>query len=162
MAEPRPLTVTPPLPTSEQPHITWGRLYGCTRGLAIARAAAAASGLSVVVAADTHSARQLEAELEFFNPAQAGRVLIFPDWETLPYDVFSPHEDIVSQRLETLYNLPALGSGVLIVPVTTLMQRLAPRSFLDQNSLMLAQGQRLERESMRHRMEDAGYSYVSQ
>jgi transcription-repair coupling factor (superfamily II helicase) len=151
--------LTPLVPTVKHRRVNWGRLYGASRGLAIAAAQARHQGLSVVLTPDVHTATYLEQEIRFFGSAE---VLAFPDWETLPYDVFSPYEDIVSQRLQTLYRLPSLTDGVLIVPVITLMQRLAPRSFLDQHSLVLRQGERLDRESFRVRLEAAGYSYVSQ
>ncbi|HKH20145.1 MAG TPA: transcription-repair coupling factor, partial [Gammaproteobacteria bacterium] len=151
--------LTPLVPTVKHRRVNWGQLYGASRGLAIAAAQARHQGLSVVLTPDVHTATYLEQELRFFGSAE---VLAFPDWETLPYDVFSPYEDIVSQRLQTLYRLPSLTDGVLIVPVVTLMQRLAPRSFLDQHSLMLKQGERLDRESLRVRLEAAGYSYISQ
>ena len=85
-----------------------------------------------------------------------------PDWETLPYDVFSPHQDIVSQRLATLYRLPQRRRGVLVVPVATLMQRLAPRGYLDRYALLLKVGERLDSEDFRRRLEAAGYVCVSQ
>jgi transcription-repair coupling factor (superfamily II helicase) len=150
----------PQLPTTSYPWVTWGRLYGSSRGLAIAAAQAQHPGLTVVLAPDAQTAGRLEQEVRFF--ANQAEVLLFPDWETLPYDVFSPYEDIISQRLETLYRLPSLSKGVLIVPVATLMQRLAPRSFLDQQSLILNRGQQLNRELLRERLTDAGYTYVSQ
>ena len=86
----------------------------------------------------------------------------FPDWETLPYDVFSPHQDIISERLATLGRLASLGRGVLIVPVTTLMVRIGPREYLDANSLALGEGDTLDLTDMRRRLELAGYRYVSQ
>ncbi|MGH8503533.1 MAG: transcription-repair coupling factor [Gammaproteobacteria bacterium] len=150
----------PLLPNRPNPRVTWGRLYGSSRGLAIARAQAKHRGLTVVLAPDAHAAEVLEQELRFFG--DRAEILLFPDWETLPYDVFSPYEDIISQRLETLYRLPSLDCGVLIVPVATLMQRLAPRSFLQQHSLMMARGQRLDREQLRARLQTVGYTYVSQ
>jgi transcription-repair coupling factor (superfamily II helicase) len=150
----------PLLPTPSNTRVIWGRLYGSSRGLAIACAQAQHPGLTVVLAPDAQTAARLEQEIRFFTDQT--EVLLFPDWETLPYDVFSPYEDIVSQRLETLYRLPSLTTGVLIVPVATLMQRLAPRSFLDGHSLMLSRGERLDRDALRARLEAAGYSYVSQ
>ncbi|MFX8868133.1 hypothetical protein ABTM84_19360, partial [Acinetobacter baumannii] len=71
-------------------------------------------------------------------------VLPFPDWETLPYDRFSPHPDIVSQRLATLNRLPALKRGIVVVPVQTLMQRLAPRRHVVGGSFDVKVGQRLD------------------
>jgi transcription-repair coupling factor (superfamily II helicase) len=91
-----------------------------------------------------------------------GSILAFPDWETLPYDVFSPHQDIVSQRLAALYRLPQQRRGVLVAPVATLMQRLAPRDYLDRYALLLKVGERLHLEPFRQRLEASGYVCVSQ
>ncbi|HDO33735.1 MAG TPA: hypothetical protein ENH08_01285, partial [Chromatiales bacterium] len=88
--------------------------------MALAAAAARAGRPILAVVADTPAAQRLEAELRFFSAAGDLPVLTFPDWETLPYDAFSPHQDIVSQRLATLYRLPELTGGVLIVPAPTL------------------------------------------
>ncbi|MCF8014692.1 MAG: hypothetical protein K9L65_03155, partial [Chromatiaceae bacterium] len=89
-------------------------------------------------------------------------VLSFPDWETLPYDVFSPLPELVSERLLTLHRLPQLKRGVLVVPVATLMQRLPPPDFVDGQSLVLAAGDRLDLDRTRERLTRAGYQYVSQ
>ena len=89
-------------------------------------------------------------------------LLGFPDWETLPYDVFSPLPELVSERLLTLHRLPDLKRGVLVVPVATLMQRLPPRDYVDGHSLVLAVGDRLDLDATRRRLERAGYSCVSQ
>ncbi|MBK5939420.1 transcription-repair coupling factor [Halochromatium roseum] len=93
---------------------------------------------------------------------QAVPVLSFPDWETLPYDVFSPLPELVSERLLTLHRLPRLARGVLVVPVATLMQRLPPPDFVDGQSLVLAAGDRLNLEHTRERLTRAGYQCVSQ
>lgn len=87
-------------------------------------------------------------------------MLHFPDWETLPYDLFSPHQDIISQRIASLYRLPELEHGVLVVPITTALHRLAPTSFLLGSSLVLDVGQKLDVEAMRTRLEASGYRYV--
>ena len=128
--------------------------------MAVASAAAQHAGLLVVVARDTFAAQALEAELRVF--ARDLAVLHFPDWETLPYDVFSPHQDIVSQRVATLYRLPGTARGVLIVPVATLMQRLAPVSFVSGNALQVKLGQRLDLDAEKRRLEAAGYRHVPQ
>ncbi|NOX44020.1 MAG: transcription-repair coupling factor [Gammaproteobacteria bacterium] len=143
-------------------HTDWGQLYGCSYGLVIKEVSEKHDGPLIVITADTTSAARLEYELRFFLGHQSSHsYLTFPDWETLPYDNFSPHQDIVSNRLATLYRLPELTNGILIVPITTLMTRLAPRSFLDSNSLMLDVGQTLDIEQMRTRLEAAGYQCVS-
>jgi len=68
-------------------------------------------------------------------------LLHFPDWETLPYDVFSPHQDIISNRLTTLYHLPNMEYGVLVLPVSVLMHRLAPTDYVRGESLLITTGQ---------------------
>ncbi|HWQ95252.1 MAG TPA: transcription-repair coupling factor, partial [Gammaproteobacteria bacterium] len=141
----------------------WGQLYGSSYGLALAAAARRHAGPLLVVTEDTLAAQRLEYELRFYigaNPSLP--VLSFPDWETLPYDNFSPHQDIVSQRLEALYRLPGLQRGVLIVPLTTLMLRLVPQNYLTANSLLLEVGERLDLTALRKRLESSGYQYVSQ
>ena len=141
----------------------WGRLYGSSFGLVISQAASEEPGIVLVVTPDTPSATRLEDELQFYNRGQeAVPILTFPDWETLPYDTFSPYQDIISERLATLYQLPALKRGILILPVATLMHRIAPRDYIEGSSLMLDVGDRLELEKMRHRLESNGYRCVSQ
>jgi len=114
----------------------------------------------VVVTRDTQRAQALETELGVF----AGNlpVLQFPDWETLPYDAFSPHPEIVSQRIATLYRLPGVKRGVLVVPVATLMQRIAPRSHITGSGLMLSKGQKLDLASEQRRLQASGYHHVPQ
>lgn len=80
-------------------------------------------------------------------------VMGLADWETLPYDSFSPHQDIISSRLATLYQLPTMQRGVLIVPVSTLMQRVCPHSFLHGHALVMKKGQRLSRDALRDQLE---------
>ena len=122
-------------------------------------AAQAHEGLVVVIADDPQSAWALEDELAFF--AGALPVLHFPDWETLPYDAFNPHPRIVSQRIATLHRLPTLERGVLVVPVTALMQHIAPPAHLA-TGLSLASGDTLAASEARHRLEAAGYRRVPQ
>jgi transcription-repair coupling factor (superfamily II helicase) len=151
----------PTLPGRTQT-LTWGRLYGDSLALAIANAGATAGNLVVVVAPNMQKVDRLEADLGFFIGDNDVPLLTFPDWETLPYDAFSPHQDIVSQRLETLHRLPSLGSGLLVLPASTLMQRVAPARYLTGNTLLLHTGQTLDRDAMRRQLEQAGYRCVSQ
>jgi len=139
-----------------------GRLYGGSFALLLAALAARQRGLLLAIVPDSQTALSLQSELDFFTRGSDLNTLVFPDWETLPYDVFSPHQDIVSQRLATLYRLPAQRQGVLIVPVATLMQRLAPRNYLDSYMLLLRVGERLDQNEFRQRLEAAGYTCVSQ
>jgi transcription-repair coupling factor (superfamily II helicase) len=136
----------------------WGNLPGAAQSLAIAEAASAAKRFTLLLTADSQSAERLEQELKFFAPELP--VLHFPDWETLPYDLFSPHQDIISQRIASLYRLPELEHGVLVVPITTALHRLAPTRFLLGSSLVLDVGQKLDVELMRTRLEASGYRYV--
>ena len=150
------------LPASTAERRRWSGLHGSAAGLAVAESAAGHVGFVVVLTTDTRSAHRLESEISFYSDGRTGEVLHFPDWETLPYDAFSPHQDIVSERLATLYRLPALTQGVLVVPITTLMVRLAPRVYVEGRSLLLSSGERLDMEAMRTRLDASGYRCVGQ
>ncbi|HBZ92954.1 MAG TPA: transcription-repair coupling factor, partial [Pseudomonas sp.] len=136
----------------------WGNLPGAALSLAIAEAASNAGRFTLVLTEGSQSAERLQEELAFFAPDLP--VLHFPDWETLPYDVFSPHQDIISQRIAALYRLPQLSRGILVVPIATALHRLAPKRFLLGSSLVLDVGQKLDVEQMRTRLEAAGYRCV--
>lgn len=152
----------PILPATAGDQRKAGQLYGSSQGLLIASAARESDSLLLVVTDDMATAHRLEPEIRFYLGKDSLPILHFPDWETLPYDNFSPHQDIISERLQTLHRLPDLHRGILLVPINTLMQRIAPRSFLDGNTLMLKTGDRLEIEDWRLRLEKAGYRNVSQ
>ena len=124
-----------------------------------ARLSANTDHLVVYVATDTEAAFHVVSEIRFYASGDVP-VLTFPDWETLPYDHFSAHQDIVSERLETLYELPQTQRGVLVVPVTTLLQRLAPPSFVQSQALVVAVGQTFDIETERARLTSAGYRAV--
>jgi len=154
--------LNPPLPARPQERLQWGRLYGMSDALAIASAAKRFDGLLLVLANDVQEAQHLENSLGFFLRDEQLPVLSFPDWETLPYDVFSPLPELVSQRLRTLHRLETTRHGVLVVPLSTLLQRLPPRRYLDANTLILGVGEQLSLDQMRLRLEKAGYQCVSQ
>ena len=118
----------PALPAKAGQKTTFGQLVGSSLALVAARLTREARRPVLLVTADTPSALRLEQELGFLLADQDCPVLLLPDWETLPYDSFSPHQDIISQRLETLYQLPQMRHGVLIVPISTLMLRTAPQA----------------------------------
>jgi transcription-repair coupling factor (superfamily II helicase) len=156
------LDALPPVPVPGQRQ-QWGGLQGSAPGLVLARAALAFRGLSLVITENTRQADRLLEELRFFlgNEAPADfRVLHFPDWETLPYDSFSPHQDIISERLRTLGQLPATHHGVLVISVNTLLHRLPPPAYIAANSLELSVGQRFSIDAMRRSLEGAGYHCV--
>jgi transcription-repair coupling factor (superfamily II helicase) len=155
--------LAPPLTIKAGDRTQFGQLYGSSFGLLISAAAREHRGIVLVATPDTPSAARLEEELRFYNRGNnAIPVLSFPDWETLPYDTFSPYQDIISERLATLHRLPQLQRGILILPVSTLMHRLAPRGYIEGGSLMLDVGDTLPLEAMRHRLEQNGYQCVSQ
>ncbi|MEK6731658.1 MAG: transcription-repair coupling factor [Pseudomonadota bacterium] len=148
---------TPASSSLQQP---WHNLLEPAPNLAIARATLQYQDVILVITADVATALELEASLKFFTPKTP--ILYFPDGETLPYDRFSPHADIISRRLEILSTLPHLKQGVIIVPINTLMHRLPPYEFIAQNTLSLHVNQTLEIDSFRQALEKAGYRTVSQ
>ncbi|MEG2942023.1 MAG: CarD family transcriptional regulator, partial [Thermomonas sp.] len=159
-----PLSFPVPLPKHGQSRAFWrAPPSGTALACAIAAAATRHPGPLLVVARDNHAAHQLEADLRLLTAGDSGvPVLGFPDWETLPYDRFSPHPDIVSQRLATLARLPDLTRGIVVVPVATLMQRLAPLGHVLGNRFDLRAGQRLDLDAEKRRLESAGYRNVPQ
>lgn len=119
-------------------------------------------GLTVCITSDSHSAAALDRELQFYCQDSSIPVLHFPDWETLPYDVFSPHPEIISDRVKALYQMPDLSEGLIVMPIATLLQRLAPRQYIRGQGLVLKQGQTLNLDEWRLRLESRGYRCVPQ
>ncbi len=151
----------PPLPAPAA-RLHWRGLPGAARALAISRAARSWSAPLLVVAGDSHEAQALWAEIQFFLRGSDVEAAMMPDWETLPYDVFSPHQDIISERLATLYRLPRWNRGVLVVPAETLMQRLPPRGHLERQALVVSAGDPMDLESMASSLAAAGYRRVTE
>jgi len=151
----------PLLPSSDSPLVKWGKLYGAAAALAIAEAAAKAKGPLIVIAQSSREAEALSDEIRFFGgPLLA--VHVFPDLETLPYDGFSAHPDITSARLATLAELPRARHGVWLVAVDTLLQRLAPRSYIEAYTLKVHVGETLDLDALRAQLAMAGYAAVTQ
>ncbi|MFZ8964473.1 MAG: transcription-repair coupling factor [Steroidobacteraceae bacterium] len=149
-----------PLPAPAET-LAWGELYGSARALAIVELALEAHGPVLVVAETNRQAVSLQGELTFFAGTDLP-VRALPGHETLPYDPFSPHPDIVSERLETLAALPHLRRGVVIVSADTLTQRLPPRQHVEAHSFDLVRGTRLDLTAFRSRLSAAGYAAVGQ
>ena len=145
---------------SQKDKIQWGQLTGSGLSIAIAQGVKQQDGLVLIVTPDTPSALRLETELECLLPEHP--VMIFPDWETLPYDHFSPHQDIISSRLATLNTLKKEQQSVLIVPVSTLMLRTAPASFIYGSTINFKVGDILDTHKLRSNLEQAGYLHVQQ
>ncbi|MDO5653956.1 MAG: transcription-repair coupling factor, partial [Brachymonas sp.] len=155
------------------PKLTPGQRYTLPRPLASADAALLAQlaardkmvgRCTAIVTADAQDARRLLEELPFFNPAL--RCVLFPDWETLPYDAFSPHQDLISERLATLWRISQHskddGADVVLIPATTALYRLAPPAFLAAYTFDFKQGQRLDEAALKRQLTLAGYTHVGQ
>src|SRR6187549_3500855 len=123
----------PPRPRAGQQRARW-RAPASPSAFALALVALAQDndGLVLVAVRDTQAAQSLERDLAVF--AGDLPVLHFADWETLPYDLFSPHPDIISQRVAALYRLPSTQRGLLVVPASSLMQRLPPPEWIAGNA----------------------------
>ena len=155
------MLLKPQVPTSKLRRLSWHQLYGSAAALALAEATRADQRLYVVVTDDARELERLSSELQFFAGERLP-LLTLPDWEVLPYDLFSPHPDITSQRLRTLFELPRVKAGCLIVAADVLMQRLPPRNYVQGRAFELAVGEPLELEPFRQRLIEAGYVSVSQ
>ncbi len=141
--------------------LRWAQLYGAASRLALAEAIAADDRPWLIVASGARELEPLRAELEFFLDGAAPLVAL-PDWEVLPYDVFSPHAEIISDRLAALASLPRLERGAVLVTTDTLLQRLPPRGYVDGRSFQLAVGDRLPLDPLRQRLIESGYAAVAQ
>ncbi|MFV8782468.1 transcription-repair coupling factor [Microbulbifer sp. SA54] len=166
--------LSPPAFRNQNDRQFWGQLHGASAALAILQAARNAHAPTLVIARNSQEAHQLEVQLKFFNKSrrdgevennspkggQTLEIIQFPDWEILPYDTFSPHQDIISDRLATLYRLPQMDSGIVIVPVSTALHRLAPQDYVAGNALVLREGQKFDLDAQRKLLEQAGYHCV--
>lgn len=148
------------LPQENKIKQTWGQLYGCSLSLALADYCQQTPGVKLIVAPNNLTANQLLEELPFFLESKH-ELLLFPDWETLPYDTFSPHQDIISERLSALSRLQQSTNAIVITAASTLMHRLCPPSFLNQYGLVLKEGQTLDIAQFREQLTQAGYLFVN-
>lgn len=136
-----------------------GNLRGASLAIAIAELADRHGSHTLLAVPDPQTALKLQQEIEQFTGHE---VALFPDWETLPYDSFSPHQEIISDRISRLYQLPTQTFGITIVPVSTLLQRQSPRDFLLQHTLMVKVGDLFSLEKLRLQLEKSGYRNVDQ
>ncbi len=145
--------------------ITLPTLHGAADSYAISQAASALKAqqrMLTVFVADATDAQRLQTEISWFGSEAPLRCHVLPDWETLPYDAFSPHQDLVSERLATLYEVGHGQSDVLIVPVSTALLRMAPPSFLAAYTFFFKQGATLNEAQLKSQLTLAGYSHVTQ
>ncbi len=140
----------------------WQNLPGSSATVAIFHGALSTQQPILLLTHDTPSALRLEQELASLNRQAKLPICLFPDWETLPYDTFSPHQDIISQRLATLYQLSRMDKGIVIVPISTLIQRLAPKQYIEANSLIIKKGDKKDLHQLRQSLEASGYRCVEQ
>jgi transcription-repair coupling factor (superfamily II helicase) len=134
-------------------------LHGSSDALLIAQLARARRPLAVLTAAGSDAQRLVE-EIPFFD--RELKVHLLPDWETLPYDQLSPHQDLVSERLATLHQLMERVFDVAVVPVATALLRLPPIEYLAARSFHFKQGQPLQPDALRRQLVTAGYAHVTQ
>ncbi len=152
----------PGLPSADKPLVHWQQLYGSSLGLAIVQAAERL-GVVIVVTADTRTAQRLEDQIRFYSRvSDPVPVFPFPDWECLPYDSFSPHPDIVSNRMLALSQLPSLQRGIVIIAAGNLPQRLAPVEYISGHSFSIRAGEDLDIDRLRVKLQTAGYHAVDQ
>jgi transcription-repair coupling factor (superfamily II helicase) len=137
----------------------YAQLAGSADALALSRLAAESSPLAVV-SATALDAQRLVEEIAWFAPAL--RVCLLPDWETLPYDQFSPHRDLVSERLATLYRVQRGELDVVVAPASTALVRMCPPAYIAAYTFLLAAGERLDLEALRKQHALAGYQHVTQ
>ena len=150
-----------PIPPQSTCHKT-GQLYGCSRSLFLARQIRQFRGLSVIVTHDMAEAEQLEKEIRFFRDGELN-LFHFPDLETLAYDQFSPHQDIISERLRSLARLPDLKKrSVLFLSIGTLIQKVSPKDFLQQRSLIIKTGECLDLTRFKQQLVEQAYQPVAQ
>lgn len=149
----------PEIPTQPHDHKILGNVLPGADALAISEIAEQNQNLTVVVTPDTRSAVRLSRVL---SELSSQNVCVFPDWETLPYDTFSPHQEIISSRLSALFHLQNAKKGIFLLPISTLMQRLCPPQYLQHNVLLIKKGDRLVIDKMRLQLEAAGYRAVEQ
>ena len=142
---------------------TLPRPIGSADALLLARLAQARQAekrLLVIITAEPADAQRLADELPFFAPGV--KTTLFPDWETLPYDTFSPHQDLISERLATLWRIHSGEADVVLLPATTALTRLAPPSFLAGTTFLFKQKAKLDEAGLKAQLTLAGYNHVSQ
>ena len=147
----------------KQGHTFWNKLYGSSLALSIVEASQAyKDGPVVVIVEDVIHADALTRDITFYKDEKQ-TIFHLPDWETLPYDIFSPHQDIIAERLTTLHALQNIhGGDILIIPLNTLAQRLAPRRYIQGSVLSLKINQKLDIEDFRRNLESSGYINVTE
>lgn len=150
----------PPIPKPTAQKISWLNLHGASIGLSVAKLLENTQQPLLVLCEDVLAINHLEEEIRFF--AANHKVTHFPDWETLPYDHFSPHQDIISERIAALSTVPFMPAGAILTTAQTLLQRLPPREFIDAHSFIIKIGDPLNLDVLKTKLTHAGYRNVPQ
>lgn len=151
----------PLLPKTDKDKVYWGNLKGAVPALSLAQISQELDRPIVIFTADSQTASSLERELKLFVTDDT-QILLLPDWEILPYDNFSPHQDIISNRLRVLSALNNLQKGLVIVPILCALHRFAPSQYIHAHSFAMNRGQTINLERFRTQLTESGYTFVSQ
>ena len=138
----------------------WASQGSTAQALTIAERAISYSGISLVITATTAEASTLRTAISFFLQDSNIETKVFPDWETLPYDIFSPHQDIISDRIQILSELPTLTQAVLVLPLPSLLHQLPPTDFLASRLFDYQVDETLDRDKLHNQLTRAGYHRV--
>ncbi|MGI4816058.1 MAG: transcription-repair coupling factor, partial [Janthinobacterium lividum] len=160
---PQPASLYPIPPIAGSSRYTFSGFAGSSDALLIARMFAARRDpqtLLTALCATAVDAQRLALELPYFVPE--ARVRLLPDWETLPYDTFSPHQDLVSERLATLHELGGGRCDIVVAPAATALYRMPPAAFLAAYTFEFAQGEKLDEARLKAQLTLASYEHVSQ
>jgi transcription-repair coupling factor (superfamily II helicase) len=149
------------LPEATGEKVRWGKVYGCTAGLAIAELTQTLDQCILVLTTGVAEADSLSHQVEFFLDQQHG-VALYPDLEALPYDAFSPHPDLIANRLKILRQLNDNGRITVLAAAAALLPCMPPPGYLQHRGISLQAGQQFDPGSFRQQLEDAGYQRVSQ
>ena len=137
----------------------WQGDAGCADSCLLAQLISNSDQFFVYVASGSEEVERVANELRFFGLPESD-VLTFPEWETLPYDAFSPHDDLISERLSTSFELLRANKGVLVVSVRSLLQCMPPSRFVRSQSFLFKSGQRFDIQLERQRLIQTGYRHV--
>ena len=154
--------LNPPIPQGSQQQLRWSGLSGSSLSLALSALCEQSTAPLLLVAADSHEAHAQLQALRFFASRDNITILPFSDWETLPYDHFSPHEDLISERMETLHQLSKMQHGIVVTTISTLMHRLSPREHLRSQTFLLSVQDKLDLNHLRQQLVSGGYRHTEQ
>lgn len=155
-----PVQLNPILPLVSKPG-RWGSLFGAGLAMAIAQTSQQHQGPLIVALSNPRQLQVLQNEINFFLGGDS-QTMLFPDWETLSYDLFSPHQEITSTRLKMLATLPKMNSGIVLTTSETLLQRLPPVDYVLGHSFDLKTGELVDIQALRAQLSRVGYHLVNQ